>query len=94
MSALEAYLTHYPDGDNRPLHCKEFYVAGYIDGEMFQFQTIRALEFQIQDHVLDVLALRAELASVKKVLKEVVIISDRKHDAWDAAKALLELSKT
>ena len=33
---------------------------------------------------------RAEIEALKKVLQEVVRISDRKHNAWDKAKELLK----
>ena len=32
----------------------------------------------------------AEIEQLKKVLKEIIDISDRKHDAWDKAKELLQ----
>lgn len=35
-------------------------------------------------------ALRARVAELEAVLAEVVRISDRKHDAWDRAHALLD----
>ncbi len=34
--------------------------------------------------------LEAELKALREALLEVVTISDRKHDAWDKAKALLK----
>jgi hypothetical protein len=30
-----------------------------------------------------------EIADLKKVLESIIVISDRKHDAWDKAKELL-----
>jgi hypothetical protein len=65
MSALEAFLKRYPDGENLPQHCKDYYEIGFVDGEMFQFQITKSLEQQIQGHVLEVLKLRKELASLK-----------------------------
>ena len=34
-----------------------------------------------------------ELQALEKALREIIVISDRKHDAWDRAKALLEEGK-
>ena len=36
------------------------------------------------------LQLAKEIEQLKKVLKEIIDISDRKHDAWDKAKVLLK----
>ena len=33
---------------------------------------------------------QAEIEQLKKVLKEIIDISDRKHDVWDEAKELLQ----
>ena len=35
-----------------------------------------------------------EIEQLKKVLKKIIDISDRKHDAWDEAKNLLQKSIT
>ena len=56
---------------------------------MSEYTQLKEQMNEIDDLNARIRELEAAISKLKEALKEVVTISDRKHDAWDRAKALL-----
>ena len=73
------------------------YERGFIDGMAKQrdsavqrFVEGGTPDSELAEHKRIIREQQAEIEQLKKVLKEIIDISDRKHDVWDEAKELLQ----